>query len=98
MLRSAEENEAEGIEVSSRFFNLIILGIALIFVGIMVVVVVVASVVLGSGSFGAVIFIGPFPIVFGLGPNATWLILIGIILSVVSVIIFVVMNRRLGKV
>jgi uncharacterized membrane protein len=96
MLRSAEENEAEGIEVSSRFFNLIILGIALIFVGI--VVVVVASVVLGSGSFGAVIFIGPFPIVFGLGPNATWLILIGIILSVVSVIIFVVMNRRLGKV
>jgi uncharacterized membrane protein len=96
MLRSAEENEAEGIEVSSRFFNLIILGIALIFVGI--VVVVVASVVLWSGSFGAVIFIGPFPIVFGLGPNATWLILIGIILSVVSVIIFVVMNRRLGKV
>ena len=96
MLRSAEENEAEGIEVSSRFFNLIILGIALIFVGI--VVVVVASVVLGSGSFGAVIFIGPFPIVFGLGPNATWLILIGIILSVVSVIIFVVMNRRLSKV
>ena len=96
MLRSAEENEAEGIEVSSRFFNLIILGIALIFVGI--VVVVVASVVLGSGSFGAVIFIGPFPIVFGLGPNATWLILIGIILSVVSVIIFVVMNRRLCKV
>jgi len=96
MLRSAEENEAEGIEVSSRFFNLIILGIALIFVGI--VVVVVASVVLGSGSFGAVIFIGPFPIVLGSGPNATWLILVGIILSVVSVIIFVVMNRRLGKV
>ena len=96
MLRSAEENEAEDIEVSSRFFNLIILGIALIFVGI--VVVVVASVVLGSGSFGAVIFIGPFPIVFGSGPNATWLILIGIILSVVSVIIFVVINRRLGKV
>ena len=96
MLRSAEENEAEGIEVSSRFFNLIILGIALIFVGIMVVAV--ASVIFGSGSFGAVIFVGPIPIVFGLGPNATWLILIGIILSVVSVIIFVVMNRRLGKV
>jgi uncharacterized membrane protein len=96
MLRSAEENETGGIEVSSRFFNLIILGIALIFVGI--VVVVVASVVWGSRSFGAVIFIGPFPIVFGSGPNATWLILIGVILSVVSVIIFVVMNRRLGKV
>jgi uncharacterized membrane protein len=94
-LLSAEENEDEGIEVSSRLFNLIILGIALIFVGI--VVVVVASVVLGSGSVGAVIFIGPFPIVFGSGPNATWLILVGIILSVVSVIIFLVLNRRLRR-
>jgi uncharacterized membrane protein len=95
LLKNAEENEDEDIEVSSRLFNLIILGIILISVGI--AVVVVASVVLGSGSVGAVIFIGPFPIVFGSGPNATWLILIGIILAVVSVIIFVIMNRRLGR-
>lgn len=95
MFGSTEENEDEGIEVSSRLFNLILLGIVLIFVGI--IVVVVAYVVLGSGSVGAIIFIGPFPIVFGSGPNATWLILVGIILAVVSVIIFVVMNRRLGR-
>lgn len=95
MLRSSEENEDEGIEVSSRLFKLIILGIAFVFAGI--VVVVVASAALGSGSFGAVIFIGPFPIVFGSGPNAAWLILVGIILSVISIIIFVVLNRRLGK-
>ncbi len=95
MLRSSEENEDEGIEVSSSLFYLIILGIVLIFVGIAVVVVV--SVVSGFGSVGAVIFIGPFPIVFGSGPNTAWLILIGIILAVVSIIVFLVTSRRYGK-
>jgi len=95
MLTSTEQNEDEGIEVSSSFFYLIILGILLVFVG--VIVVVVASVVSGSGNVGAVIFIGPFPIVFGSGPNATWLILVGIILAVISILVFLVMNRRLGR-
>ena len=95
MLRSNEENEDEGIEVSSRLFNLIILGIALVFIGVLVVVV--ASVFLGSGSVGGVILIGPFPIVFGSGQNASWLILVGVLLSIVSIIIFLLMNRRLGK-
>jgi uncharacterized membrane protein len=38
--------------------------------------------------------IGPFPIVFGAGPDAGWLLAISIILTVVSVILFLVMNRR----
>ena len=85
--------EDEGITVSSRLFGFLILGIALVFIGI--VVLVVASLVLGSsGSVGVVIFIGPFPIVFGSGPNADWLILIGIILAVLSIVLFLVMNRR----
>ena len=84
---SEQENEDEGIAVSSRLFGFLILGIALVFVGI--VVLVVASLVLGSsGSVGVVIFIGPFPIVFGSGPNAGWLILIGIILAVLSIVFF----------
>jgi uncharacterized membrane protein len=54
--------------------------------------------VLGSsGSVGVVILIGPFPIVFGSGPNAFWLILIGIILAFVSIVLFLVMNRRIGR-
>ena len=90
---SEQETEDEGITVSSRLFGFLILGIALVFVGI--VVLVVASLVLGSsGSVGVVIFIGPFPIVFGAGPNAGWLILIGIILAVLSIVLFLVMNRR----
>ena len=96
MLRSAQETEDEGITVSSRLFGFLILGIALVFIGI--VVLVVASLVFGSsGSVGVVIFIGPIPIVFGSGPNAGWLILIGIILAVLSIVLFLVMNRRLGR-
>jgi uncharacterized membrane protein len=90
---SEQETGDEGITISSRLFGFLILGIALVFVGIVVLVVV--SVVLGSsGSVGVVIFIGPFPIVFGSGPNADWLILIGLILAVLSVVLFLVMKRR----
>jgi uncharacterized membrane protein len=96
MPTSSQEPEDEGIAVSSRLLGFLILGIALVFVGI--VVLVVASLAFGSsGSVGIVIFIGPFPIVFGSGPNATWLILIGIILAVLSIVLFLIMNRRLGR-
>jgi uncharacterized membrane protein len=93
----AEDDESEeGIPISSRLFWLLILGIVLVFVGV-IVLVVIASIFSGSSSAGVVVFIGPFPIVFGSGPKATWLILIGIILSVISLVLFFVMNRRRGK-
>jgi uncharacterized membrane protein len=90
------ENEDGGIEVSSRIFNFLILGIAFVFIGI--VILIVASVVFGgSGSVGVVIFIGPFPIVFGKGPDAVWLILIGIIITILSIALYLIMNRRVGR-
>jgi len=93
----AEDDESEeGIPISSRLFWLLILGIVLVFVGV-IVLVVIASIFSGSSSSGVVVFIGPFPIVFGSGPKATWLILIGIILSVISLVLFLVMNRRRSK-
>jgi len=91
------ESDEEGTSISRRLFGFLILGIALVFVGI--AVLVVASLVLGgSGSVGGVIFIGPFPIVFGAGPNADWLIVISVILGVLSIILFLVMNRRVRRV
>jgi len=96
MLRSTDQDEDAGIEVSSRLFGFLILGVALIFIGV-AVLVVVSSVLGGSGSVGVVIFIGPFPIVFGKGPDAIWLILIGIIIAVLSIVLFLIMNRRLGR-
>jgi len=94
MLRSEQENEDEGIEISSRFLEFLILGGALICVGVLVLLV--TSVFLdGSGSFGVVIFIGPFPIIFGKGPDSFWLILIGIIIAALSLMLFLIMKKRL---
>ena len=89
----AEEDKNEGIEVSSRLWTLLLIGIGLVFAGI--VVILVAAIALGSvGSVGGVIFIGPIPIVFGAGPDAVWLIVISIILSVISIVLFTVLGRR----
>jgi uncharacterized membrane protein len=94
---SDEEAEDEGIGVSSRLLGFLLLGITFVFVGI--AVLALASVVLGgSGSVGGVILIGPIPIVFGSGPEAGLLIAISIILTVVSVVLFLIMNRRTRRV
>ena len=93
MTQSDRESEDEGSEVFGRFFNFLIFGIALIFVGI-VILVVVSLFSGGSGSSGIVIFIGPFPIVFGIGPDAVWLILIGIIITVLTLIFVLITYRK----
>ena len=90
---SDEEAEDDGIGISGRLLGFLLLGIALVFVGI--AVLVVASIVLGgSGSVGGIILIGPIPIVFGSGPDAGWLIAISVILTVASITLFLIMNKR----
>jgi uncharacterized membrane protein len=92
-----KEPEDKGIGVSSRLLGFLLLGITFVFVGI--AVLTLASVVLGGpGSVGGVILIGPIPIVFGSGPEAGLLITISIILTVVSVVLFLIMNRRTRRV
>ena len=91
-----EEDEAEGLMVSSRLLVFLVLGIALLFIGIVVLVVASAS-LCDTGSVSVVIFVGPFPIVFGSGPDATWLIIMGVILAIISLIAFLAMNKRYGR-
>jgi uncharacterized membrane protein len=92
-----QENMEEGLDVSRRFFLLFIIGFSIIFAGIIIVIITALLYGSGSASFGAVIFVGPFPIVIGAGPEATLMVLFGIILAVLSVIVFLIMNRRIGK-
>ena len=88
-----KESGGTGFGLSGRLFSFLLLGIALVFVG--VAVLVVSAVVLGgSGSVGGVIFIGPIPIVFGAGPESTWLILISLIVATLSIAVFVLSRRR----
>ncbi|HUT17434.1 MAG TPA: DUF131 domain-containing protein [Acidobacteriota bacterium] len=93
----SQETAEEGTTVSNRLFLFLILGFALVFIGI--IVILIATVLYGGGSanVGAVIFIGPFPIVIGAGPDVTWIVLFSIILAVLSVVVFLVMNRRMRR-
>ena len=88
------ETSEGGIPVSRRIFLLLLAGFVLVVIG--VVVIFVATVLSGSGSIsgGAVIFIGPFPIVIGVGPDAAWLVLFSIILAVLSILVFFVTRRK----
>ena len=92
-LRDKSEDEDEEIQVSSRLFMFLMLGFAVVIIGI---ILVMAASLLGGGSasVGGVIFIGPFPIVLGAGPDAAWLIAISIAISVVMILAFVLMRRR----
>jgi uncharacterized membrane protein len=94
-LTEEDGSEEESIDVSSKLFRLLILGIALVLVGT-AVLIVVFFVSGSSTSVGGVVFIGPIPIVFGSSPNASWLITIGVILAVLSVVLYW-MNRRHGR-
>ena len=88
----SDYDDEEEFDFSGKLWTIIMVGIALIFVG--VAVIVLASVFLGGGSVGGVIFIGPIPIVFGSGPDLPWLIGISLAISVISVIVFMILNRR----
>jgi uncharacterized membrane protein len=94
---SGENAGKEGVTVSSRLFLLVILGFVIVFVGVILIVVAAALSGGGAASVGAVIFIGPFPIVIGAGPDMTFLIVVGVVLAVLSVIVFLVMRRKGGS-
>jgi uncharacterized membrane protein len=91
-----EENASCEAVKFKNFFVLFILGFFIFFIG--VIILMAAAMIYGGGSanFGAVIFIGPFPIVIGAGPEATLMVFFGIILAVLSVVMFVIMRRRLS--
>jgi uncharacterized membrane protein len=86
-------DESTGI---TRVLALFVLGFLIVLLGI--IILAVATLVSGgSASYGGVIFIGPIPIVFGAGPQATWLISFAIVLAALSIIVFLLMRRNRGK-
>jgi uncharacterized membrane protein len=91
------KTEVEGVAVSSRLFGLIVLGISLVFVGV-AVIIAASALSGGSSSIGGVILIGPFPIVFGAGPDASLLIVLSVVLTIISLVLFIIMNRRVKRI
>ena len=86
------KNEKSGLFRKSLM--LFILGFFIIFVG--VTVLIVATVLLDNlQSFGVLIFIGPFPIVVGIGPETSWMALLVVVLTILSIIVFVMSCRKM---
>ena len=86
-------DEATGL---SRVLALFLLGFFIVLLGIIILAVATLASG-GSAGYGGVIFVGPIPIVFGAGPQATWLILLAILLSALSIIVFFLTRKRMSK-
>lgn len=99
MVTSQENTEDanNGSSGSRRILVLFIMGIFIIFLG--VVVLIAAAMLSGSGStsFGGFIFIGPIPIIVGGGPEAPWLMAMAVVLAVMGIVTFLIMRRQMGK-
>ncbi len=82
---------------SQKILILFIMGFFITLVGI--IILILATVIFGEGStnFGALIFIGPIPIVVGVGPDITWIVLLTIILTVLSIILLLIMRKETMK-
>jgi uncharacterized membrane protein len=87
--------EAEGPQ---KLLVMLVVGFSMILLGIIILTLAVMLSSRSSTSLGAVIFIGPIPIVIGAGPEATWLILFSTILAVLSIIMFLIMRRQAERV
>jgi len=72
---------------------LFLLAIAAIFIGMLLIALGSMS-NLGNVSGGAVILIGPIPIVLGVGPYSFELVEIAVVLTIVAVIAFLLVRKR----
>lgn len=84
-------------EASQKFLLLFIVGFFIILTGIIILIFAAMLYGEGSANFGALIFIGPIPIVIGSGPAAPWIVLLAIILAVLSIIMFLIMHREMKQ-
>jgi uncharacterized membrane protein len=93
---SKKEESEEPAETKwiRRSIMLFFVGFFIILVGVIITVAAALLFGEGTGSLGGFILIWPFPIVFGAGPEATWLALLAIILGILSIMLFLILWRR----
>ena len=70
--------------------RLALLGMSMIFLGFVVVFLGASLGPGGSSSTGGFILIGPFPIVFGSGPNSGMLATVGLVITVAVVAFYLI--------
>ncbi len=91
----AEVQEQESTSILP--LKLFLLGFFLIFAGL---IVLVASALLGDDatvSGGAIIFVGPIPIILGAGPYGFSAVVLAAVLTLIGFVVFVWMKRQGSK-
>ena len=95
---ATENNNVTDSGRHSKRVNILLIllafGFAVAILGMMILTIASVFSSNGSSSSSIVIFIGPFPIVFGSGPDAGWLIVISLLLVALSIIIFYLMKAN----
>lgn len=89
-----EGNYASGEMRVKWFFMLFLAGFFMVLAGMMLLAFTAFS-NNGSVGVGGIIFIGPIPIVFGVGPEPHWLIIIAVILGIMCLVMMLLMKRGL---
>ena len=68
---------------------------ALVFLGMIIMMIASAMQGQGSTSGGAVILIGPIPIILGNGPGSSWLILLAAIITAIMLLASLLARRKM---
>jgi uncharacterized membrane protein len=93
MIEAGQEQESS----SGLSVKLLLLGVVLTFVGVMVIVVSVLLSGDADVSGGAIIFVGPIPIILGAGTDAFLAIVLAAVLTIIGFIVFFWMRRQVSK-
>lgn len=74
-------------------FKLFFLGFFVILIG--TVLVVIAAILSGeTATAGAVIFVGPIPIILGTGPYFIWAMVLAVVLTILGIVMFIIWRKR----
>jgi uncharacterized membrane protein len=92
------QKEDDKTRSSQRFLLLFLVGFVIVFVGIIILMITALFYGDSAINFGGVIFIGPFPIVIGVGPDAILMVLFAIIFAVLSIIMFLILHKEIVKI
>lgn len=93
--KQCQGNRQEGL---NGILILVIVGLVVFILGVLLLALASGMSGGDASSSGIVIFVGPFPIVFGSGPRAGWLILFSILLAALSILIFYLTRRKVQRV
>jgi len=93
-VNAQNENEETSIVLGHKVLLLFLAGFLFVVAGAVILTETALFSSSSHGSFGVTVFIGPFPILIGGGPDAQWLILATIILAITSPVVFLLFRRE----